>query len=376
MSLDAIGPAGQAGLPPLADPGSAMVAVVAGDALVWTDHGFADRTGLGAGSAVSELLAAVAPWARDGLARRLDGADGPVWAGRVGGRRADGLPWAADIAGTPAPAPASGEVVLAGVRVGGPVGWGPAAPTEAPLGLDSMLSHDVRGALRHAAGFAGVVGRSMTGAAESGELPDGLAAAPERLEIATRAVATADEMVEAAVRYLRVLAEPWAMEAVDVGQLVARAAATARSRLAGVVPDVHVDAGDDAVLIAAPDRLGDAVAEVIVNACRFGGPEVGVTVTAGHVEEGWVRVEVVDDGPGVAAELAEDAFVPGRMLQPRGRFPGVGMGLAIVRAVVVRHGGRAAITPAAAAAHTDAGPVGRGTVVVLDLPAQPRHGDR
>lgn len=337
----ASGPGAVAGLPALSHPGGPVVALVdAEDRVAWADAGFAELVGVRAGAASTDLLATLAPGGAESLARAVaaarDGASGSV---RLGGRRPDGRPFAVDLVVEPAGPPAT--VALVGARFGGPCSWGAPPPSDADAlpGVDVVLSHDVRGALRHAAGFGGVVLKALRAAGDGDAFPEALAAAPDRLDTAVGAVANGDGMVEACVRQLRVLDEPWGVEAMDVERLVARAVATARSRREGALPPVELVAAADLAVVAAPDRLTEALVELLVNAAVFGGEDVRVEVSATSAVPGWVELRVADDGPGVEPELAEDAFLPGRMLQPRGRFPGVGMGLPFARLVVTRLGG-------------------------------------
>lgn len=79
------------------------------------------------------------------------------------------------------------------------------------------------------------------------------------------------------------------------------------------------------------------------NARKYGGSEATVTTS---VAGGWCRIEVCDDGPGIAPQDT------GRLLQPfvradaaRAGKPGTGLGLAIVRRVVDLHGGTLDLLP-------------------------------
>jgi two-component system OmpR family sensor kinase len=113
-----------------------------------------------------------------------------------------------------------------------------------------------------------------------------------------------------------------------------------------------------------PAVLGDwdllflAVYNLLDNAAKFTGP--GDTVEVRAAEEGaFVIVEVADTGPGIPQEELErvwEELYRGR--SARG-IPGSGLGLALVRAVVERHGGQVSLRSRA----------GHGTVVRVRLPA-------
>ena len=93
-------------------------------------------------------------------------------------------------------------------------------------------------------------------------------------------------------------------------------------------------------LVADPDRLGQAIGNLVSNAIKYT-PEPGtVTVSAGGEQEMvWIRVS--DSGRGISPEEQAQIFTP-LYRGPTGvRFPqGMGLGLSIAHDLVVAHGGR------------------------------------
>ncbi len=93
--------------------------------------------------------------------------------------------------------------------------------------------------------------------------------------------------------------------------------------------------------------IREAVANLVDNAlCYAGrGSEVTVRVVTGTGQGGaaTVRVEVDDNGPGLPAEQLEAVF--DRFHRGTTEGAGCGLGLAIVREIAVRHGGRAWLGP-------------------------------
>lgn len=108
----------------------------------------------------------------------------------------------------------------------------------------------------------------------------------------------------------------------------------------GRVIRVQVHGDDGLALRADPQRMRQALGNLVDNALRHGGGEV---VLSASVVAGAAEVQVSDSGPGFDPALADAAFerfTRGDSARTRG---GSGLGLAIVRAIVEAHGGRAEI---------------------------------
>ncbi|MBD3162519.1 MAG: hypothetical protein GF346_09165, partial [Candidatus Eisenbacteria bacterium] len=107
-----------------------------------------------------------------------------------------------------------------------------------------------------------------------------------------------------------------------------------------------------------PDMLRQAMMNVVRNSLQaLAGSEGGVIRIRSARAEGWLRITVEDDGPGIPPELREKIFDPFFTT----RKDGSGVGLALVRQSIEMQGGRATIESEE----------GRGTVVVLELPWSP-----
>ena len=87
-------------------------------------------------------------------------------------------------------------------------------------------------------------------------------------------------------------------------------------------------------------QLGQLFQNLIGNAIKFRGdrrPEVHVGAVQGKGE--WV-FSVRDNGIGIASQHMDRIFLIFQRLHTRGKYPGTGIGLAICKRIVERHGGR------------------------------------
>ena len=111
-----------------------------------------------------------------------------------------------------------------------------------------------------------------------------------------------------------------------------------------------------------PDRLHQVLLNLVLNSIQaLDAVEAERTLTlSGRHADGRVVLEIADNGPGMSAEVAAQAFEP--FFTTRPQRGGTGLGLAVARNIVEEHGGTIS-------AH--AGPGGR---FVITLPALEAHG--
>jgi signal transduction histidine kinase len=101
-----------------------------------------------------------------------------------------------------------------------------------------------------------------------------------------------------------------------------------------------------------PERLGQIVANLVENALKYASTavEVAVSGSADGTAGNSVTITVIDDGPGIPAEVGMRVFE--RLYTGRdgpGRAIGTGLGLAIVRELAVAMGGTARVDPTSVA---------------------------
>ncbi|MBI1394370.1 MAG: PAS domain-containing protein [Betaproteobacteria bacterium] len=166
-------------------------------------------------------------------------------------------------------------------------------------------------------------------------------------------------MLEATLQFSRVITQgaPFrevALSAVveEVRKRLAEKIATAAATIeVGKLPAVY---GDDR-------QITRLLRELVDNAVKFRGPRPPVVRVDAERIEGMWRVSVSDNGIGLRPEDRESIFQIFRKLNPRAPLEGVGIGLAIARRIVERHGGEISCKDS---------PDG-GAAIVFTLPAMP-----
>ena len=118
-----------------------------------------------------------------------------------------------------------------------------------------------------------------------------------------------------------------------------------------------LEAEESAVVTGDPDRLVQVFTNLISNAVRFSPRGESVTVALRTTPTS-VVVFVSDRGPGIPLEFRKRIFGKFQQADPGGAAGGAGLGLAIVRAIVERHGG---------SIRFDSAP-GHGTTFITELP--------
>jgi signal transduction histidine kinase len=110
-------------------------------------------------------------------------------------------------------------------------------------------------------------------------------------------------------------------------------------------------------------RLNQVLSNLLANAIKYGQGRPIVIRATGDVPRGRARLEVTDNGLGIAPELQGRIFEPFKRAVSNGRSDGLGLGLYIVRSIVDRLGG---------VVHVDSRP-GAGATFVVELPLQVTH---
>jgi len=115
--------------------------------------------------------------------------------------------------------------------------------------------------------------------------------------------------------------------------------AHAGARMGGREIVVGEPSSDGALVQADPDRIAQTLDNLTTNALRYGR---GTITLSARIRDGVVELHVADEGPGFPEELIGHPFERfARGSEARAREPGSGLGLALVEAVAIAHGGYA-----------------------------------
>ena len=121
----------------------------------------------------------------------------------------------------------------------------------------------------------------------------------------------------------------------------------------------RVDIGELPMVMGDATQLSQLFRNLISNAIKFHRDEPPVVRVSAEPAGAFWRFTVSDNGIGIAAEYFERIFVIFQRLHGRGQYAGTGIGLAICKKIVERHGGQIEVRSV----------VGEGSAFALTLPA-------
>jgi signal transduction histidine kinase len=149
----------------------------------------------------------------------------------------------------------------------------------------------------------------------------------------------------------------------DLCELVREVGAQMEVQAAGAGSSLNVEVEAPVVGRWDRSRMNQVVTNLVANAIKYGqGRPVSMRVVSDK-QRAWARLEVSDNGLGIAPELHGRIFEPFKRAVPTGQHDGLGLGLYIVRSIVEQFGGTV---------HVDSRP-GSGATFVVELPLQVAH---
>jgi PAS domain S-box-containing protein len=194
------------------------------------------------------------------------------------------------------------------------------------------VAHDLRAPLRNIQGYASAILED-----EHDRMSDeGTLYAQRMADSATRM----DRLIQDLLSYSRLSRSEIHLERIDTKSVLTQVLEEMSTELAAREAQVTV-AEDLPAVIGQRAILEQVFSNLISNAVKFVAPDVLPKVVIGSsVTNGEVRFSLTDNGIGIAPEHRERVFRVFERLHGSERYPGTGIGLAIVRRGVERMGGR------------------------------------
>ena len=196
-----------------------------------------------------------------------------------------------------------------------------------------VASHDLQEPLRMVASYTQLLAKRYQGKLG--------ADADDFIHYAVDGARRMQTLINDLLAYSRVGTRGRPFEPTDCNQIVRLA--LANLKVAVEESGAAVDVGELPTVFADRTQLGQLFQNLLANAIKFRHadrpPRVSVTAERVEDESAW-RFAVADNGIGIAAEHFERIFVIFQRLHTREQYAGTGIGLAVCRKIVERHGGR------------------------------------
>ncbi|SEM64293.1 PAS domain S-box-containing protein [Stigmatella aurantiaca] len=195
-----------------------------------------------------------------------------------------------------------------------------------------VASHDLQEPLRMVASYTQLIGRRYRGKLD--------ADADEFIRYAVDGVNRMQRLIQDLLAYSRVGTRGREFKPCEMLQPLERAQENLRAMLQETGGAVEVE-GRLPTVLADESQLVQLFQNLVGNALKFHGPTPPRVVVRAEPQgaEGW-RFTVKDNGLGIDAQYFERIFIIFQRLHGREEYPGTGIGLAICKKIVERHGGR------------------------------------
>jgi signal transduction histidine kinase len=210
-------------------------------------------------------------------------------------------------------------------------------------------SHDLQEPLRMVSSYLQLLERRYGGAFD--------ARAREYLGFAVEGAKRMQTLVQDLLAYARLERPGRRARSVACDEALDRALAALQARI--VSSGAVVTREPLPVVWGDEEQLEQLLLQLLDNALKFRGAEPPRIRVSAEPSEGEWRFSVADNGPGIDAAFGERIFAPFQRLHGRAEGAGSGIGLALARRVVERHGGRIWVESAP----------GRGATFFFTLPA-------
>ncbi|WP_115045504.1 sensor histidine kinase [Xanthomonas arboricola] len=198
------------------------------------------------------------------------------------------------------------------------------------------VSHDLRAPLRHVAGFSDKLARHLGDAADE--------KSRHYMEVISSSARRMASLIDDLLVYSRLGRSALRLQAVDMQSLVSETRAildsNVQSENTGHRVDWHI--APLPVLVADENMMRQLWMNLLGNAVKYSGKRTvaRIEITYTPMADGGHQFSVRDNGAGFDMEYSAKLFGVFQRLHKASEYAGTGIGLASVRRVLTRHGGR------------------------------------
>jgi signal transduction histidine kinase len=201
-----------------------------------------------------------------------------------------------------------------------------------------IASHDLREPTRKISSFGQMLADSLSDKLEDDD--------KENLNFMINGADRMQQMIEALLTYSRVTTKGVSPERVDLNEIVEQLKSlelavkieetNANLIICGPLPAIEGD----------PAQIRQLMQNLISNALKYQKKGIlpEVIVRSKQENNDMVRIEVQDNGIGIKKEQYDNVFVMFRRLHSRQEYEGTGIGLAVCKRIVERHGGQIGVS--------------------------------
>uniref|UniRef100_UPI001F3B23D2 sensor histidine kinase n=2 Tax=Xanthomonas fragariae TaxID=48664 RepID=UPI001F3B23D2 len=198
------------------------------------------------------------------------------------------------------------------------------------------VSHDLRAPLRHVAGFSDKLARHLGDAADE--------KSRHYMEVISSSARRMASLIDDLLVYSRLGRSALRLQAVDMQSLVAETRAILDSNVQSENTGHRVDwrIAPLPVLVADENMMRQLWMNLLGNAVKYSAKRKVARIEVGYapMPDGGHQFSVRDNGAGFDMEYSAKLFGVFQRLHKASEYAGTGIGLASVRRVLTRHGGR------------------------------------
>jgi PAS domain S-box-containing protein len=223
----------------------------------------------------------------------------------------------------------------------------------------AIASHDLQEPLRMIGGYAQLLERRYQGQLDTAGL--------EYLEFILEGVKRLQQLIQDLLSYSRITSKPRPFGPVNLQEVISQVTANLQFLIAEKKAKLDLPPEGLPMVFGDQVQMTQLFQNLVANSLKFCNTTPHVTVAA-HLDGHFWTFAVEDNGIGIPAEFRDKVFGIFQRLHTREAYPGTGVGLAICKRIIERHGGTIWITEGKANADNSA--LGVGTIFLFTLPAK------